>query len=136
MTWLAILFVLEAGTVPTNNWVFYDEGERDVVEQELGYYTDLQADVVFAERVFVGGGVRTDMRPSSVDNWIPHWTAYDFRAGLRIGGLEAGFRHRCNHPIQTYTWSAKDLKMPSAEGAYEEIYLRFDGAMDIIRGAR
>lgn len=130
MNWLAILFVLEAGMVPMNSWAFFDQGECEVVRQEEpGYYTDLQADVVLVEHVFLGGGVRTDMRPSSIDNWIPHWTAYDFRAGLRFDRLEIGFRHRCNHPIQTYAWREGGSKMPSAEGAYEEVYVRFEGGV-------
>lgn len=122
MTWLAVLFAIEAGMVPNNGWYVYEE-HRGYEADQPGYYTTLEMEAQ-AWLFFVGGSLRTDMTTDTYLNYNPHWVTYDFNAGIRWEFLEVGFRHRCTHPIQTYVYNASYLKKPVVEGAYDEVYAR------------
>lgn len=119
-----LLFYLEIGFLPFNTWVFFDGDQKHFsIEDQYSYYTEMNAEVVAFDMVFVGGTVRTDMRPITVDNWSPFWMTYGFNAGFRFGLVEAGFRHSCLHPITAYSGLLGE-RTPIAEGGYREIYLR------------
>lgn len=130
MSWLIVLFAIEAGMVPNNAWWLYQEHE--VFESdEPGYYTDFEIEAELWGWAFVGGSLRTDMTTDTFRNYSPHWFTYDFTAGARWEFLEVGWRHRCSHPIQTYVTHPSRLREPVIEGAYDEFYLRAQWELDI-----
>jgi hypothetical protein len=54
---------------------------------------------------------------------------YDFSAGVAFGPVELGFRHVCGpHPVRTYPRITSDGPIAPFEGAYNQIYLRIQGA--------
>ena len=127
MNWIALLFYLEIGLLPGNSWIAYDNAEYTAWLQEApSLYTELDAEVVIADTVFIGGNVRTDVRPILIDSYMPYWMTYDFKAGVRWRAVELGFRHTCTHPIQVYA-GILGLAHPAYEGGYDEMYLMIGG---------
>lgn len=63
---------------------------------------------------------------SSGWTFAPNTTVYDFRAGLRRGPVELGWRHRCFHPTLPYL-PLRDQQITGLEGSFDEIYLRLSG---------
>jgi hypothetical protein len=123
MSWLVVLFAIEAGLMPSNDWYLYQEHELFEQDQP-GYYNALEVDAELWGWAFVGGTLRTDMTSDSFTNYNPHWVTYNFTAGARWKAFEIGWRHRCSHPIQTYVYNSGDYKDPIVEGSYDEIYAR------------
>lgn len=123
MTWLVFLFAFEVGFLPNGDFIMYEELEWFPVQYSL--YTDLQAEIVIGNLLFVGGGVRTGMWYDGEGyTFFPHRSSYEFRAGLRWGMVEIGFRHNCYHP-QTPFFGFGILDYRAIwEGSFEEAYLR------------
>jgi hypothetical protein len=122
MTLLTILFALEIGALPRNNWVLYPAHQISIAE-EITYYTELEAEIQIGGVLFGRGSVRTDVTPEALTDWRPFWTQYEVIVGARLGIVEIGFRHLCTHPIITYAPFHPDIT-PLIEGAYEEVYVR------------
>lgn len=120
MTWLAILFALEAGMIPQNAWYLYEDNQ---VSNSTGYYTTLEFEAQ-AWWLFAGGSVRTDMQTDNLTNYDPHWMTYTFNAGVRWNMVEVGWRHMCSHPIQTYVMDHRFYQNPVVEGSFDEVYAR------------
>jgi hypothetical protein len=125
MQWIALFFVLELGWMPQGEFVMYRSWVLDeFFPVKYTAYTDLEAEVVFFEHVFMGGGVKTSVWKLDEDGWtfFPHKAVYRFSVGARVGIFEFGFRHFCIHPVTPFF----DWLEPQAlwEGAYEEIYVR------------
>jgi len=124
MNWILLLFYFEVGFLPINGWIVYEDDQYQAwVQDKPSFYTEMDAEILLLDTIFVGGSVRTDVRPVYIDNYDPYWMTYSFTAGFRFGPVEGGFRHSCFHPIQTYAGLSDQLN-PIAEGAYREIYLR------------
>lgn len=89
------------------------------------FYTDLDAEILLFNTLFIGGGVKTTVWKFTDSDWtfFPNKAVYSFSAGLRRGPLELGFRHYCIHPVIPY-FSDPD---PIWEGAFDEVYLRIEG---------
>ena len=121
MQWLVFIFALEAGFVPTNNWVMH---ETDYYMQEQNqYYVEFAIEAELFEYAFVGGTVKTRMYDGA-KYFSPFTDEYMFNAGLRFDMLELGFRHFCTHPVIPYIQSnGADINY---EGGYEEIYFRIE----------
>ena len=125
MNWLALIFALELGVAPNVGVLQYEPRSHDYSRWEIGY-TELSAEVELFDLLFAGGGVRTYVTPAEGLNFSPNTTVYDFRAGLRRGPVEIGWRHRCFHPTIAYL-PLMDVQMAGLEGGYDELYLRFSG---------
>jgi hypothetical protein len=112
--------------MPINSWI--ESG--DVVEPERGameqaFYTELDAEVLVLDHLFVGGSVETQM---SWDrrSFSPNVSIYEFRAGLRFDMVEFGVRHVCGpHPVHSYPMIQGLEDVAPFEGAYEKVFVRF-----------
>ena len=122
MNWLALIFSLELGLAPQVGVLQYEPWQWDHKAWQIGY-TELQAEVELFNLLFAGGGVRTYITPAGGLNFSPNSTIYDFRAGLRRGPVEIGWRHRCFHPTIAYL-PVLDINVTGLEGGYDEIYFR------------
>jgi len=133
MSWLWLFFALELGSVPESSWVMY---ESQFVQPSPVLYVQFDGDVRIGEEqayLFIGGMIRTTVQPQD-GSWTfsPSSDQYLFRAGIRVGVAEIGFRHFCTHPVFPYL-GAKEIitgERPTVryEGAYDEIYVRFEGS--------
>jgi hypothetical protein len=124
MSWLIFIAALEAGYLPSLAVTDYTTGPIPREIQGL-WYTDLSGEIR-ADRVFLAGGVHTQMYPSG-GGFFPTVVRFDFSAGVRFGPVEAGYRHSCTHPM--YPWLpyasalGRDYR-PQYEGAYDQVYIR------------
>ncbi len=126
MNWLALIFALEVGWLPNGGFALYEVPQ--VIEVTGSFYTDLQAEVVAWDHLYIGGGMRTFMWSSEGDwTFWPHSTLYNFGAGLRWGPMELGWRHFCAHPVMPYSILYDPVLR--GEGAWDEIFLRFTGKL-------
>ena len=125
MNWLAFIFVLEMAALPNG---FIQTYSTDIVRTEQGAGSaniKLNVEATLFDYLFIGGGITTYMRTQSSPNpFIPVDTFYYFNAGVRFKFIEAGFRHYCMHPVVPFLYHAEIS--PQWEGAFEEIYLRFE----------
>jgi len=126
MNWLVFFFALELGIVPQAGVLMYEPYEA--FEMKGALYTELEAEVLMFNVLFVNGGVRTYVTPNNNDfNFSPNSTVYDFGAGLRFKDtIELGWRHCSFYPIFPYL-PVYEHQMKGMEGAYDEIYLRIEG---------
>lgn len=129
MTWLAFVFALELGMLPSGTYAIYDpptqtrlEGYRLEEHDVTGTYYALFDFELAAGSLFAGGAVKTDVyaRESEWTFW-PHTAWYSVRAGARYGPVEIGARHYCTHPVVPWLSDAR----PQWEAAYDELYMRF-----------
>jgi hypothetical protein len=122
MQWLIFLLAFEIGTTPYNGWVMQDGVH---VQETPQHYTTFEVEAEAFEHLFIGGEIRTRMYGVK-DSWTfsPFADEYTFRAGVRFGPVEMGFRHLCTHPVVPYIASSGvDI---AYEGAYEELYVRVE----------
>ena len=125
MTWLALFFAFEMGVVPQVGIIAYPEPfEHDVIEWGV-LYTQLEMEALLFGHVFLGGSVRTYVLPTEGIDFSPRSSVYDFHAGLRWRMLEAGWRHRCFHPMMPYL-PVLDVELHGVEGGYDELYVRIE----------
>jgi len=125
MTWLSLFFALELGLAPEIGVLQYQPPQAVISKYEIGY-TLLEAEVLLFDLLFAGGGVRTYITPGNGWTFAPNSTIYDFRAGLRRGPVELGWRHRCWHPTLPYL-PLRDQHITGLEGSFDELYIRFEG---------
>jgi len=132
MNWIALFFALELGLVPQAGVLMYEPVET--FDVEWAFYTELQAEILVFNMLFVGGGVKTYVTPgNSGYTFAPNTSVYDFGTGLRfkdtdfpvllIQSLELGWRHRCFHPTIAYL-PIFGQEIKGMEGSYDEVYIR------------
>jgi len=129
---LVLLFHLELGYMPMDNWRCYDPL---ALINNTALYINMDAELdAFDGLLFIGGYCRTNMLTTDkLDEFWPHTMTYGFRAGLRpFGGFEIGFRHMCTHPVIAYMMNTAGRF--NYEGAYEEFYVKFSGSFTLIGG--
>ncbi len=122
MNWLILLYFIELGYSPFYQSLNVME-ESSRINAENIYYITLDAEVVILDHLFIGGAVKTyfqDLKNNK--SYYPFEADYLFKAGLRFGPLEAGFRHFCLHPVRPYEMYYQP--QGSTDGAYEEFYIR------------
>ncbi len=130
MHWLALFFALEAGWMPAGDFVMYDPPSMETVAGS--FYTEFEARVTAWGFLFVGGSVKTFVWLYEGEyTFAPERSLYSLEAGVKFGPVEVGFRHYCTHPTWIYLWAFRygDAEYGQAarwEGAYEEVYLRFE----------
>lgn len=122
---LTLLFALEAGIMPLNQWI---QTEPLQYVEQPGYYIQLDAEVVAWDHLFVGGWTETYMhRNEDKFNFDPLQQTYQFRAGVRFDPVEIGWEHICGpHPVHTYP-DFEGMERAPFEGAYDKFYIRFEG---------
>ena len=121
MNWLILLYFIELGYSPFYQSLNVME-ESSRINAENIYYITLDAEVVILDHLFVGGAVKTYIHSTDSYDYFPFEADYLFKAGLRFGPLEAGFRHFCLHPVRPYEMYYQP--QGSTDGAYEEFYIR------------
>ena len=131
---LVLLFNLEMGYMPLDTWRGYTPAfyvDRGV---DIPLYVDVSFRLDILDFVFVGGSVRTEltMKEMKAGSFSPHLMNYGFTAGIHYQGFEIGFRHHCLHPIVPYMTAQNGFRL-GFEGAYEEIYVKFEGKITIIK---
>lgn len=116
-----LLFLLEIGIIPRENFVIYETPEY-VFDQAV--YIQMECELEITPYFFLGGSIRTYAwkEKEGISFW-PWRDGYMFNAGLRYKIFEFGFRHYCTHPIIPYQYPAR----LNWEGAYEEIYFKIGG---------
>ena len=122
MNWIILIYFLELGYSPFYQSLNVME-ESSRINAENIYYITLDAEVVILDHLFIGGAVKTYFQDQK-DNYTfyPFEADYLFKAGLRFGPLELGFRHLCLHPVRPYEMYYQP--QGSTDGAYEEFYIR------------
>ena len=122
MNWLILLYFIELGYSPFYQSLNVME-ESSRINAENIYYITLDAEIVILDHLFIGGAVKTYFQDQK-DNYtyFPFESDYLFKAGLRFGPLELGFRHFCLHPVRPYEMYYQP--QGSTDGAYEEFYIR------------
>jgi len=134
MTWLAFAFAFQIGVIPQNSFTMYQyEVKPEYVAEWWSnnsgaiYFTDLQAELIFLDVLFFGGGARFQMHP-----WNnPQSIFYNFDMGLRYKGIELYYYHSCRHPQMCNAWMYDVIS--GWEGAYDEIGIKFSGKVDLIK---
>ncbi len=122
MNWLILLYFIELGYSPFYQSLNVME-ESSRINAENIYYITLDAEVVILDHLFIGGAVKTyfqDLKNNK--SYYPFEADYLFKAGLRFGPLEVGFRHFCLHPVRPYEMYYQP--QGSTDGSYEEFYIR------------
>ena len=127
MNWLTLFFALELGLVPQAGVLMYEPEEAFFMEG--AFYTELEAEVLVFNTLFVGGGIRTYITSGHTGfTFSPNSTIYDFGTGIRFKDtLELGWRDRCFHPTIAYLPIFKQ-EIKGMEGSYDEIYIRIQGS--------
>jgi hypothetical protein len=124
MEWLVFAAALEAGYLPGINFVDYASGP-DPRRVENVFYTELEGEVTSGP-FFLGGTVNTQFYYVDMSFW-PSLVRFDFNTGLRFGNVEAGYTHRCTHPVYPWLPWVTDLGRtfyPQYEGSQDQIYVR------------
>jgi hypothetical protein len=124
MTWLALAFALEIGTLPSGGFVLYEA--PDFINAKGSYYIDFQAEIVAWDLLYISGGIKTYIWDQGGEwTFWPHSTLYNVGAGLRLGLLTVGWRHFCAHPVTPYS-ILYDPQL-QGEGSWDEIFVRMEG---------
>lgn len=126
ISWLALLFVLEAGLMPSNGWI--DNEMQEHFNASPAFYVLLDGEAVISDMFFIGGYVQTTMmKKKGKFGFNPFQDTYQFKVGARFGKLEMGFRHVCGpHPVHTYPSSQLPQPVSPFEGGYEQIYIQIN----------
>lgn len=118
-------FALEVG-IQNAAFTLYQPGE---INPAACLYTQVEVEIELLDIVFLGGSFRTPfvgVDPyEGVPNFKPISIYYGFTGGVRFGGFEIGIRHKCAHPLVTYTSPSK-LDDRVLEGGYNEFYFKIE----------
>lgn len=131
MTWLALVFALELGALPSGGFLMYDPPAYQ--DWTGSGYTELSASVELAKTLYAGGGVRTTVLSDGSLNFWPEGAYYYFTAGVRWKGIEIFWRHYCIHPVVPYLPLTGDVRQVW-EGSYDEIGIRISGTLPLLKG--
>jgi len=130
---LAIVLHFEGGYIPTNKFTIYDSMSF-IDNSNKQMYINLGVEFEILGFFFIGGDIRTEMfiRDFAAGSFVPTLENYGFNFGIRPAEwIEIGFRHHCIHPMMTYIY--QEMKTPNWEGAFEEVYLKIDVKVDLIK---
>jgi len=122
---LGFNFYLKASYLPTDKLYLPSFSTPD---NGIFMATDMKAEIVLLGVVFAGGEMNCQFNfNTSALSGDPFLMDYGFFAGIRIGGLEAGYRHDCYHPIL----SRGEAHSLVEAGGYDEIYISFKGSVKL-----
>ena len=120
---------VEAGIIPLSSFMLYSPGE--IVAGELPAYWLVNVRFTLVDIFFFGGELRSTFFHDEGRFFDTISIDYTVTLGFRLGEhIEIGFRHQCIHPAITYI-SPLDLSGRQLEGAYEELYIRFTGKINL-----
>ena len=123
---LDLNFWLRIGYCPNDVTALYETGFIDA-PGNLTMLTDLAAELVFLDLIFIGGGARTYFSLQDLSSGLPFQVFYNFKAGIRIGkNIEIGWTHNCLHPVLS-----SHLFWNTRIEVYDEIYVQFKGEINI-----
>ena len=134
MNWLALLFAVEIGWMPQGTFMMYDKIPNDYYRREAAvldnsFFTELEAELLFFNMIYIGGGVRTIIYKSMEGyDFDPQAANFDFNLGLKYGPIDIFFRHYCYHPIIAYMYQY-ETKL-NWEGGYSELGIRIKGRIN------
>jgi hypothetical protein len=103
MQWLTLAWALTFGFMPSQNDSFFTpEGRRVGIEHENAIVVDLELDATFMEHVHFFGGVKTYAVQSPESMLLsPYRADYTFGVFGRIGPLDIGVSHECDHGVES-----------------------------------
>jgi len=125
-------YEMEIGWLPGNEWIIHT---TRYTGQGLDFYATMKAEVVLEVLnpflFFVGGSMQVDMSALTYEglpSFSPSEMYYGLNAGIRLGGLEIGFRHFCYHPVMPFLAldGSGDVMF---EGGYNQLYISFKGSV-------
>jgi len=124
MTWLLLVYALEIGYMPIDNYAMYDI-EAPFLQQRKSFYTELESYIKIKKIFYIGGSIRTDMWSMNTErpNFFPHKAEYKLETGLKIKNINIGFKHVCLHPVMPQT---REIPKMHYEQSYEEIFFRIE----------
>jgi hypothetical protein len=120
---------LESGALPKLDWVFYETP----FTSSNNFYVEMDVEFIIYDLWFIGGSMR------NVFSFTGHGIVCEptnmwFGActGVRFYGFEVGIRHACYHPVMVYsTVYEQENRQVNTEGAYTEIYVRWEGKLKL-----
>ena len=126
MDWIVLLLAIEFGASPNSGFMMY-EAPADVTDQ-IVFYVDTEAEILFAEHFYIGGGAKIHSWKGK-NTWAfwPADIALRFLGGVRFGIFDIGMRHYCQHPVVPWITSF-DYK-PKWEAAHTEFFVRMEGKL-------
>jgi hypothetical protein len=123
MSWIALIFALEFGMVPSEIHAEYWP-DYDVLYRNQGLYGTLEARVELFNFLFVGGDIEAAMVGLSFDSYKPSGVSFNFEAGMFFGPVQVGYIHNCKHPaVSTY-----EVHWPWRQSSHDRVYVRIEGA--------
>ena len=128
MNWLILLYFIELGYSPFYKSFNVLPVDNQLILNESVMYITIDSELVLFDHLFIGGAVKTyfqDLKDNK--SYFPFEADYLFKAGMRFGPLEAGFRHFCLHPVRPYEMYYQP--QGSTDGAYEEFYIRISSQL-------
>jgi len=122
MTWLAFLFALELGLVPSEVHAAYWPGGTEY-SRSAAMYGLLETEIAAWETLFIRSAVTTYMCKSSGIYFRPSGIDFDFSAGIYLGPVTIAYAHRCRHPLMTV------YPVPGSWGqaGVDRVYIRIEG---------
>ena len=125
-------YEFEVGWIPQNGWILYNPTQSDIYST-VNLYTNFEAELLFFDLIFVGGGMRNTFFYAGEGNSIdfsPYEMYFNFTLGLKTENFEIGYRHMCAHPLIAYA-HPEQLSNRIIEGSYDELYIKFKGKVNI-----
>jgi hypothetical protein len=108
----ALFYALTIGFNPMQNLYISDQQ----MELKNTLTVDLVTELRFMDTLYIGGGVKTDMDPSTLSEggMSPFQAYYTFDAGIMLHvddvKIRIGVDHECYHPVSS-SFSSKTLKV-------------------------
>ncbi len=127
MSWLALIFALEAGFWSQNE-LLYIEPTLDTLDASYRIsspYVMLETELEFFRLVRFGGNATIYIADVAGWQYSPYDSRYAFWAKLKWNFIELGFEHVCYHPVL-----ARDrIDLGFLYGGSDRMFIRFDGVM-------
>ena len=124
MNWLILLYFIELGYSPFYQSINVLPADFEYIRNENVYYINFDAEVLILDHLFIGGSTKIYIQSQKESyEFFPIENDFLFKAGLRFGNIEAGFRHQCNHPVDSIAVQSQG----KSYGAFEEFYIRIKG---------
>lgn len=127
MSWLALIFALEAGFY-SENMLLYNEPTLDVLSASYRIsspYVELETELEFFRLVRLGGSATIYVADVAGWQYSPYDSRFAAWAKLKWEFLEIGFEHVCYHPVL-----AQDrIDLGFLYGGSDRMFIRFEGMM-------
>jgi len=122
MNWLVLSYFLTIGTI-NQQYAILDPSFHEWHTPPNSITTTLGAELLAADHFFLSAEVQTEEQYVKFIAFAPFFSQYTVKAGIRWGGLEAGYVDNCLHPTLALGESQAQLY-----GGYTGFYLTFKGS--------